>query len=593
MASLPANTKVYITQGGDQLICKAGSTIKAPLFQLGTSALPLSLSTYGDHVLDIYATCASTDGSNSVRPIYMKSTMTGAGGVGGRAEFHLYTNVALGGWSNAGKFLAEYGASGKTAGLGTAVCGEIQLSAGTSSGTYAALEGEVTCPTGASMGGSTSFLYLNATGANVAAFDTSGYLFKIGSGITPAAGKFVSADSHTVRCQVEENTRYMVLSQSENGLGIGVPGTAVSFSQGSPLLHVYSTCASVHASNSVESFYCETTMTGAGGVGGRGRFYMTANVALGDWSNALKSHVVYGASGKTTGLGSSLCSELQLSAGTTTGTYSAIEGELVLGTGAKTGKATSFMYFNTSGADASTFDTYGYLFEIGSGVTPAAGKFISANNQTIKCKVEETTRHMVLSQSENGLGIGASGSAVTFLQGSPLLNIYSTCASVHGSNSVEPVYVETTMTGIGGVGGRARFYMTTNVALGGWSNSLKAEVVYGAAGKTTGLGSAFCSEITLSAGTVDGHYAAIEAEIKAPALCSLGGATSFFYVNGEDGSGLLNSSAYLFEIGPIFASGAANMWYDHQGAAPANIEEWVKWRTPAGERWMPLYNAVV
>jgi hypothetical protein len=593
MASLPANTKVYITQGGDQLVIKAGSTIKAPPFQLGTSTLPLKLNTYDDHVMDIYSTCASTDASNNVRPFYMKSTMTGAGGVGGRAEFHLYTNVALGGWSNAGKFLAEYGASGKTAGLGTAVCGEIQLSAGTNAGTYAALEGEVTCPTGAVTGGSTSFLYLNATGAGIATFDTNGYLFKIGSGITPAAGKFVSADSHTIKCQVEENTRYMVLSQSENGLGIGVSGTPVSFTQGSPLLHVYSTCASVHASNSVESFYCETTMTGAGGVGGRGRFYMTTNVALGDWSNALKSHVVYGASGKTAGLGSSFCSELQLSAGTTTGTYSAIEGELVLGTGAKTGKATSFMYFNTSGADASTFDTYGYLFEIGAGITPAAGKFVSANNQTIKCKVEETTRYMVLSQTENGLGIGLTGTPVSFTQGSPPVNLYTTCASVHASNSVESMRVETTMTGAGGVGGRALFYMTTNVALGDWSNALKAQVVYGAAGKTTGLGSAFCSEITMSAGTVAGHYAAIEAEINAPAACSTGTATSFLYVNGTDGSGLLNSSAYLFQIGPIFASGAANMWYDHQGGAPANVEEWVKVKTPAGDRWLALYNAVV
>ncbi len=104
---------------------------------LGTSSVPL-IYTAGSPVFNMYTTCAST-GSTNAEPFYVKSTMTGATCVGGRARFHLYTNVALGGWSNALKAYAEYGAAGKTTGLGSALCAEMVLSAGTSSGTYAPL----------------------------------------------------------------------------------------------------------------------------------------------------------------------------------------------------------------------------------------------------------------------------------------------------------------------------------------------------------------------------------------------------------------------------------------------------------------------
>ncbi len=376
--------------GGTTGIAFTG-TYTVTCIQAGTSTTALTLSAHDDHIIDIYSTCASTDGSNSVRPIYMKSTMTGAGGVGGRAEFHMSTNVALGGWSNAIKGLAEYGASGSTTGLGSAICAEIQLSAGTSSGTYAPIEGELVLGSGASTGTATSFIYLNASGADASTFDTNGFMFEIGTGVTPAAGKFISADSQTIKCKVEANTRYMVLSQSENGLGIGVSGTAVSFSQGSPLINLYSTCSSTNGSNSVESFFVETTMTGAGGVGGRGRFYMTTNVALGGWSNALKAHVVYGASGSTTGLGSAFCSEIQLSAGTSSGTYAAIEGEILAPAGCSTGTATSFMYFN--GTDASgLLNDNGYLFHLGAILTASSGHMVDSTINTSTPQIDHTIK---------------------------------------------------------------------------------------------------------------------------------------------------------------------------------------------------------
>jgi len=176
---------------------------------LGTSGTPLTL-TQGSPLVDIYSTCASTNGSNSVEPFYMKSTMTGAGGVGGRARFHMYTNVVLGGWSNALKGYAEYGASGGTTGLGSAVIGELVLSAGTSSGTYAPLESELVLESGALTGTATSFLYCNVAGADVATFNTNGFLFELGSGISDTAGGLFEAEVNTDSMSMTHVLRFRV-----------------------------------------------------------------------------------------------------------------------------------------------------------------------------------------------------------------------------------------------------------------------------------------------------------------------------------------------------------------------------------------------
>ena len=118
---------------------------------------------------------------------------------------------------------------------------------------------------------------------------------------------------------------------------------------------------------SFEPLTFTTTMTGVGATGGRARFYMTTNAALGGWSNALKANVIYGATGSTSGMGSAFCAELQLSAGTTSGTYAPLESEVVTGSGGSTGTSTSFLYMNVAD-DSATFNTNGYLFELGAGV---------------------------------------------------------------------------------------------------------------------------------------------------------------------------------------------------------------------------------
>jgi hypothetical protein len=125
----------------------------------------------------------------------------------------------------------------------------------------------------------------------------------------------------------------------------------------------------------------EVTMTGAGGTGGRTLFQLNTNVALGSFSNALKAEVVYGASGRTTGLGSAFVAEMTLSAGTSAGTYAPVEIELNLGTGASTGTASSLVFASVNGDGKAAMDDNGYVLNL-AGVTVAGAKLAATGTIT-------------------------------------------------------------------------------------------------------------------------------------------------------------------------------------------------------------------
>lgn len=143
-------------------------------------------------------------------------------------------------------------------------------------------------------------------------------------------------------------------------------------------LAVTATSASTSGSTSVEPVVVSSTLTGVGGVGGRARFQLDSNVALGGWANALKAYTKFGASGRITGLASSLCAEMDLTAGTTQGTYAPIEIELNMGTTGKTGANTSLIYASVNGTSASEFDTAGYILNL-QGLTANTNKVFQAS----------------------------------------------------------------------------------------------------------------------------------------------------------------------------------------------------------------------
>jgi hypothetical protein len=387
-----------------------------------------------------------------------------------------------------------------------------------------------------------------------------------------------------------------VSSTGEASIDLGDSSTALTLTAGTPLLEIYSTCSSTSGSTNAEPFYMKSTMTGAGGVGGRARFHLSTNVALGGWSNAIKGLVEYGASGRTTGLGSAICAELALSAGTSSGTYTAMELELVLATNAVTGTKTSFIYANASGAAASTFDTNGVFLHIGDGITAAATKFVSATYQTLKCYFTDssTTRYMFLSQIEDGVGLGNSSTAQTLTAGTPMLQVYSTCSSTSGSTNAEPIYMKSTMSGAGGVGGRAKFDLYASAALGGWCNAIKGQTEFAdSTGRVTGLASAVCAEMILSTGTTQGNYAPLEAELIANSAVSTGTRTAFLYCNvaGSNGTGIttINTNGYFLVIGDGIADTAGGIW-EAESITATNFSHVLKCNIDGTDMWIGLHT---
>ena len=176
-----------------------------------------------------------------------------------------------------------------------------------------------------------------------------------------------------------------------------------------------------------------------------------------------------------------------------------------------------------------------------------------------------------------------------FTAGTPPVILTTTNASTSASVSAESLLVSNTQTGIGGVGGRARFYMTTNVALGGWSNALKADVLYGAAGRTTGLGSSFCAELTLSAGTTSGTYAPLEIELNAPTAAKAGTASSFIYMNATDTAAVINAATgYLFEIGAGVTDTAGGIFEAETNTDSMSMTHVLKIRIAGTAYYIPL-----
>jgi hypothetical protein len=131
------------------------------------------------------------------------------------------------------------------------------------------------------------------------------------------------------------------------------------------------------------------------------------------------------------------------------------------------------------------------------------------------------------------------------------------------SSSFESLVVETTLTEAGAVGGRARFELDANVALGGWANALKAQFEIGASGKVTGLGSAFVAELIMSAGCVDGSYAPLEVELGMPENAVTGTRTSLMSLNvygHATGKGEFDDNGFLFDLNGVTGSDAGHMF---------------------------------
>lgn len=130
---------------------------------------------------------ATTDATQSETvTLNIQDTRTGAGATGWAHKSELVSDVALGSYSNALYGLVTFGANGSCSGLSAGVCGEVELSAGTTGGTYASLEAELVANAAVSTGTDTAFIYGNIAGSNSTGkttINTNAHLMILGTGV--------------------------------------------------------------------------------------------------------------------------------------------------------------------------------------------------------------------------------------------------------------------------------------------------------------------------------------------------------------------------------------------------------------------------
>ena len=180
------------------------------------------------------------------------------------------------------------------------------------------------------------------------------------------------------------------------------------------------------------------------------------------------------------------------------------------------GSPTSFIKFETYGAGATEIDDLGYLFYV-NGPTPNTDKLLSLTSQTLRLDINELARYMVLSQAQDILSLGISGTEVELANaGKPNL------IAGYGKVGTETASV---------VLSTAHFVMNSDddIARGSTYNALYALNYYEGASKTLGGASVHNAgwfEVW-SAGTTDwdigdGTYvSAITASLDFPAVGNL------------------------------------------------------------------------
>ena len=377
---------------------------------IGDSTTAITLAAAAQRAISIVTTCALTTGA--IKSVEIAQTHTGANTASNIEvlKVQLTSDVKTGTWVNAIFGRVNYTANGYAYGAGSAICGELSLPAsGRQQGTYSVFQAEIDVPSGATaIGSETSVFDINVWGDAKGVFDDNGWLFTT-DGLTAAADHILSLTSQTLKCKAEDLTRYLVLSQMQDGLGLGVSGTRMALTASTKAIYLYTTTAAT--SGALGSVVIDQTHTGASTGNNIEVFEVqfTSDVKTGAWVNAIFGRTNYTANGWAYGSGSAICGELSLPSGGThggQGTYSVFQAELdVPASCPGIGTECSIFDINVWGDQKAKFDDNGFLFSI-SGVTSNSGKFFYDNTAGVvdaflKCRINETTYYLLLADDQS------------------------------------------------------------------------------------------------------------------------------------------------------------------------------------------------
>ena len=236
---------------------------------------------------------------------------------------------------------------------------------------------------------------------------------------------------------------------------IGDSSTAESYTAGTPRLAMYFTSSNTTSTNA-EPFYIKSTMTGAGGYGGRSTIHAYTNVSLGSNFGALKTYAEFGNSGRCAGHASSINIEMKLpneSIVAAGGAYSPLKVEYVAGgtslatAGSLTGNYATFAYFGNSGDANGDFDDNGFWM-VTKGLTAGAGHVLY--NNTLRMGIGTTTWYLPLSSAQ-GSFTTAYPIVSTYLAGTQV-NLSGTLTEVATGRGIKSAHTIAAMNFADGYG---------------------------------------------------------------------------------------------------------------------------------------------
>ena len=532
-----AKGELYAALAYDTTDRFGGMKIKGISFNpvAGTPALQVGDSTtawtalYTDKAISIYSTCASTNTGTTFEPVLFNTVMTGAGQVGGRVRVNLETDVRLGGWANALKASVDCKTNGYSTGLLSVICAEMYLPSGSAGAGLSCLELEMTCPASGFAGSASenSFIFLNSSGTTSTAFDDYGVFMHFQSGLVAGIGHLLSANSQTLKVGFGTNFstgyRYLLMSQIENGLGLGVTGTHMTLTASTKAVDIYTT--TVATASTVQA--ARINLVGAVGTVSTPSANLQAlntnvdvNVVTGSSITSIYAQMTYGASGDARGgMASTICAELKLPGKTLAvvgGSYCIADLEMwtpasYLSCTNNTAHITAFQRFAIWGnaTAVNSFEDYGYLFNL-NGFTSASGNLFYAN--TIRCIVGSTAWYLPLSTAE--------GSYTTAY---PIVSTYAGTAfsstnSLTGTSHVKAIDINITDATTQSSGYNASFFcqVTNTGAMGPTEYSAGRFNLIFKTGAKTGIYNAFKAKVghdtapTLTGATVNGIHVSMD-----------------------------------------------------------------------------------
>lgn len=378
---------------------------------MGTSGTPLTLITVVPEV-SIYTTSAATTGT--IRSVLINQTQTGAGSTILEAfRVNIDSEVRTGSWANAIVGRMDYGTTGDAAGgMAASICAEMNMPAKDHhviGGDYHMLDLELNCPTNFSHNTSGSYgisfinigLWGNATA--IGTYEDYGWLLRT-DGFTAGAGNVLSATSQTFRVDIEGTNRYLMFSQYEDTLSIGLTGAKKTAVTGVPEIAVWRTSALTSGSQDLMKLDWTQTANTTGYQKGI-RSTITSNYSLGSSAKAIYGAVSLADTGSSTGYVAALAGDVTIpNMSLAHGGAYALDLQVIGQASSSMASAgpVAFIHFALAGTKT-TLETQSYLFVV-DGLTDTAGNIFDTDatptcDATLRILVNTTPYYILLSNS--------------------------------------------------------------------------------------------------------------------------------------------------------------------------------------------------